>query len=142
MPLALIALLLLAFAAAGCGGDDEAVPPVAPGAETEPIAPGTETDAESPAGEGDRVQITSCEPVEDAGGGRYEIAGVGTVVVRQEDGRLQLDSVEPAEGWRHEVDDREDDEIEVEFFRDGERLDFELELDDGRLRAEICPDDD
>jgi hypothetical protein len=135
-------MLLLATFVAACGGDDETVPPVAPGAGTEPIAPEAETEAQTAPGDGDRSAITSCEPVEDAGGGRYEIEGVGTVVVRRDGDRLAFDSVEPAEGWDYELDDRERDEVEVEFFRDGERLDFEVELDDGRIEAEICPDDD
>ncbi len=44
-----------------------------------------------------------------------------------------------ADGWRAyvdvDVDDR--DEVEVDFARDGERWDFEVEIDDGRLELEI-----
>jgi hypothetical protein len=41
-----------------------------------------------------------------------------------------------------EVTDQEDDEVEIEFRRGGEEVDLEVEIDDGRVEAEVCVDDD
>ncbi|WP_158220760.1 hypothetical protein [Mycobacterium lehmannii] len=48
----------------------------------------------------------------------------------------------PAEGWTHQVDDQEPEEVEISFRRGAEDLDLEIEVDDGRLEVSICNDDD
>lgn len=62
--------------------------------------------------------------------------------MRSKGDRLVLGEVVPAEGWTYEVDDQDDDEVEIEFRLDGEELDLEVELHDGRVEARICADDD
>ncbi|TKJ20923.1 hypothetical protein [Blastococcus sp. CCUG 61487] len=64
------------------------------------------------------------------------------MTVTREGERLVLGEVVPAEGWTAVEIDRDDDEVEVEFRGDGIELDFEAEIDDGRLEVEVCNDDD
>jgi hypothetical protein len=136
-------LLLLGLVLAGCGGgDDDAGPDAQPPAEPPATETnGAETDA-APSLPGPHPTPETCQDVPDAGEGHYEIAGIGVVVIAREGERLRLESVETVEGWQHRVDDAGDAEIEVDFLRDGERLEFEAELEDGRIEAEVCPSDD
>ncbi len=86
-----------------------------------------------------RNQCVRLEPAPD---GRYQVYDAGSAVVTFADGRLTLESVTPAEGWTHQVDDQEPEEVEISFRRGAEDLDLEIEVDDGRLEVSICNDDD
>ncbi|MGV0838310.1 hypothetical protein [Mycolicibacterium thermoresistibile] len=101
--------------------------------------PGTPAQADGAPARPARDQCVRIDPAPD---GRYQVFDAGTAVVTFADGRLTLESVTPAEGWTHQVDDQEPDEVEIEFRRDAEQLDLELEVDDGRLEVKICNDDD
>src|SRR5690606_40349133 len=83
-----------------------------------------------------------CVRIDPAPDGRYQVFEAGSAVVTFADGRLTVESVTPAEGWTHQVDEREPGEVEIEFRRDAEQLDLELDVDDGRLEVKICNDDD
>jgi hypothetical protein len=129
---------MFALALSGCGGDEPAAtapqqqpaaPPPAPQAPTGRPAPGT------------------CVLVQAGAGDQYTVADAGTAVAGREGDRLVLGQVSPAPGWTHEVTDQEvtdqeDDEVEIEFRRGGEEVDLEVEIDDGRVEAEVCVDDD
>jgi hypothetical protein len=129
-----------------CGSDAEPEPqtvtettaaPAATAPAVEPVAPAQ--DAPQMPG---RPALNQCVAVDPAPDGRYQVFDAGSAVVTFADGRLTLESVTPAEGWTHRVDDQEPDEVEIEFQRAAEELDLELEVDDGRLEVTICNDDD
>ncbi|WP_409332789.1 hypothetical protein [Trujillonella humicola] len=160
-----------ALVLAACGGDDggggtggggelpqttDGTQP-APGSPEQP-APGTGTQDDDAAG-GDaaggdaaggdaaglppRPQPGSCVDIPVPDDGVYTVYDAGTAVVRFEDGRLVLGEVRAAEGWTARVDDEEPDEVEIDFRRSADEvLDLEVEIDDGRVEAEICNDDD
>lgn len=86
-----------------------------------------------------RDQCVRLDPAPD---GRYQVYDAGTAVVTFADGRLTLESVTPAEGWTHRVDDQHPEEVEISFRRGTEDLDLEIEVDDGRVEVSICNDDD
>ncbi|WP_432547247.1 hypothetical protein [Kineococcus sp. SYSU DK004] len=159
--LALPAAVLLLLPA--CGGDDAAAPAgdavtLSPGEQgadpasptTSPDdSPGTSPDS-SPEGApaapaapaGPRPASGTCTDVPVPEDGRYVVADAGSAVVPFTDGRLSLADVRAAGGWTTEVDVDDDDEVEVEWRRGQERLDLEVELDDGRVTAQLCADDD
>lgn len=102
----------------------------------QPAAP--QTGAAAPA----RPARDQCVRVDPAPDGRYQVFDAGTAVVTFADGRLTLQSVTPADGWTHRVEDQESEEVEIAFRRGAEELDLEVEIDDGRLEVSICNDDD
>lgn len=141
-PLLLAPVAVLALAA--CGGGDGATDTAAgssstaPSASSEaPPAAGSSTPADA-----DRPAPGSCVDLPEAPDGRYTVADAGTVTVDRDGDRLVLAAANPAEGWTADEVDRDDDEVEVEFRGDGVELDFEAEIDDGRLDVEVCSDDD
>ena len=93
------------------------------------------------------LKIDVCDTVVDPQGDVYQVGDAGEVEVRRgtddddDDGGstyLELLDVRPNDGWTHEVEDDDDDEIEV-VFRSGDReVKFDLEVDDGRAEAKIC----
>jgi len=139
------ALLLVA-----CGSSDQTESTVTV---TEPAATTEATTTTGPAGPGEqnappadgtpmRPARDQCVRIDPAPDGRYQVFEAGSAVVTFADGRLTVESVTPAEGWTHQVDEREPGEVEIEFRRDAEQLDLELDVDDGRLEVKICNDDD
>ncbi|MQA15833.1 MAG: hypothetical protein GEV09_17245 [Pseudonocardiaceae bacterium] len=81
--------------------------------------------------------------VPEARDGVYTVFEAGTAVVRREGDRLVLGEIRTNPGWTSRVDDDGSEEVESDFRRDGEdALDLEVEIDDGRVEAEICADDD
>ncbi|MDQ2636877.1 MAG: hypothetical protein M3Y83_08390, partial [Actinomycetota bacterium] len=128
----------------GCGSSGESQSTVTV---TEP-APATVTTGEQPAAPQPgaaapaRPARDQCVRVDPAPDGRYQVFDAGSAVVTFADGRLTLQSVTPADGWTHRVDDQEPEEVEIAFRRGAEELDLEVEVDDGRLEVEICNDDD
>src|SRR5690606_35628303 len=62
----------------------------------------------------------------------------GDVTLRVEGDRLVLVDVQPSDGWTHRVDEDDDDEIEIDFRDNGREIDFEAEIDDGRLKIDVC----
>lgn len=141
------------LALAACGSDDDssddasASPTAASSSSSSSAAAPTTTEETPPAeagapGGSGRPAPDTCIDLPEAPDGRYTIADAGTVTVTRDGDRLVLGEVSPAPGWTAEEIDVEDDEIEVEFRGDGIELDFEAEIDDGRLDVDVCHDDD
>ena len=128
---------------AGCGDDDDTTT-TAPAeqdsdAATTTYPPNGATQDGPPAGS--EQAPTGCERLEEAADGLYRFEA-GEVDMTRDGDRLVLGDVRPAEGWTHRIDDQDDADIEIDFRRDGREIDFEAELDDGRLDIEICADQD
>lgn len=153
-PAALLPVLALSVLVA-CGGDDEPESAAAstsasptseesspssapPSASDSPDASGS-PGAASP-GQVPRPQPGSCEPVAESPDGRYVVADAGEITLRMEDGALRL-NVSSSNGWSTSVHS-ENSEADVEFRQGDDELDFEAELEGGRLVLRICDDDD
>jgi hypothetical protein len=138
LPALTIALALLLSA---CGGDDENDV-----AQTETI---TETETPSPPADEPTDAATESDDDDDGRSrkacdridrtGRIDMAGAGTVRLQRSGDRLSVSNVRPGSGWRARVErDDDGDEVEVTFRGSGGEVELEAELDDGRLRAEVC----
>jgi hypothetical protein len=90
-----------------------------------------------------RPERGSCVDIPVPADGVYTVYEAGTAVVTFENGSLVLGDVTAADGWTARVDDEGADEVEIDFRRGADEvLDLEVEVDDGRVEAEICADDD
>nr|WP_090344430.1 hypothetical protein [Mycolicibacterium malmesburyense]CRL75945.1 hypothetical protein CPGR_03767 [Mycolicibacterium malmesburyense] len=117
----------------------ESAPTTQPqGGQSAPPGTAPQTGAAAPA----RPARDQCVRLEPAPDGRYQVFDAGSAVVTFADGRLTLESATPAEGWTHQVDDQEAEEVEIKFRRGAEELDLELDVDKGRLEVKVCNDDD
>jgi hypothetical protein len=94
-----------------------------------------ETDDAASAPADELVDTTRAEP------GTWPVGDAGTVTFDVVEGALTLEGYQAADGWTATVDEEESDEIEVDFTRDAQRWEFEVEIDDGRLEVEIRLDD-
>lgn len=157
---AVAAALLLA----ACGGDadetadnaEETPSPqiMVPGEETEQEAtePGADDSGDDSAGQDsgpsaqERVAGQPESPFADASGlyeprdGTWPVGDAGEVEFEADGDTVRLIDTRPAEGWEVSVDERGDDELEVDFVRDNARWEFEAEIDDGDLEIEIRQD--
>jgi hypothetical protein len=151
-----------ALALAACGGGDDSLDGASGGVDQPPATDGTQPAPDAPsqpapdagtqggggaAGEASglppRPQPGNCVRIPVPADGVYTVYEAGTAVVTFENGRLVLGEVRAAEGWNARVDDQEADEVEIDFRRSAsDVLDLEVEVDDGRVEAEICNDDD
>jgi hypothetical protein len=66
-----------------------------------------------------------------------DAGGAGTVTVAQEGGSLRLLAAEPADGWTVEVEESAGREVEVDFRRGTERVQVNVELEDGAVRERV-----
>lgn len=146
---AAVLLTVLALGALGACGDDEGDDEAAPapqtrdeeGASTTPGTPSNSPGGAQP-GQVPRPSPDSCQPVAESPDGVYTLAGIGTVTVRlAESGSGLSVDVESTGGWGTTVDS-DDDEADIEFARDGEEVDFEVDVEGGRLVIQVCDDDD
>ena len=65
-------------------------------------------------------------------------ADAGTLTVRVLDGQLVPVSIDPADGWTAtDESSPSENEIEVSFRRGGDRVDVEIEIDDGMVRVRV-----
>jgi hypothetical protein len=71
-----------------------------------------------------------------------DAAGAGTVTIAVGDNDLQLIATTPAAGWTGEVEQAAGNEIEVDFRRGGERVQVNVEIEDGAVRERIRIRDD
>jgi hypothetical protein len=83
---------------------------------------------------GEVVDLTTAVP------GTWPVGDAGTVTFSLAGGRLVLEDVSTADGWTSRIDEEDDDELEVDFERDGVSWEFEVEVDDGRLEVELRQD--
>jgi hypothetical protein len=79
---------------------------------------------------------TEAEP--DSAGGRYAVGHAGWVTVYRVGDALDLDGIQPAEGWSEEIITEQDTELVLEFTRGEEVVGFDVEVEDGLLYAEHC----
>jgi hypothetical protein len=155
---AILPVLALSFLA-GCGGDDEpadaatttsapattedstpsSAPPTTSGTPDASGSPGPSGSpgAASP-GQVPRPAAGTCEPVAESADGRYVVADAGEITLRLENGSLSL-NVSSSNGWGTSVSSG-GDEADVDFRRGEEELEFEADLEDGRLVIKICAD--
>jgi hypothetical protein len=66
----------------------------------------------------------------------FSVDGVAVVTVNVVSGQLQLIGVNLESGWNSTVEKEESDRIEIEFNNGEREAEFEIRLDDGRLRVE------
>jgi hypothetical protein len=92
---------------------------------------------------GTTVGTTVATPAPAAAGSRViDAAGAGTVTVHQAGGRLSLVSAVPATGWMVEVEQAAGREIELDFRRGGQRVQVNVEIEDGVVRERLRVRDD
>lgn len=106
---------------------------------------GTDDDGDGgDAGLPPRPARDECVDIDPPGNGRYQVYDAGRAVVRRDGGRLRVGDTAPASGWTARVTDRGgDDDVEIEFRPrgNGDVLELDVEIDDGRVEAQICADD-
>jgi hypothetical protein len=89
------------------------------------------------------VGTTVPPPAPAASGSRViDAAGAGKVTVDQTGGQLSLVSAVPATGWRVEVEQPAGREIELDFRRGGQRVQVNVEIEDGAVRERLRVRDD
>lgn len=66
----------------------------------------------------------------------------GSLEIAETSGRLELVSTSPAAGWSVEVEHAAGREVEVDFRRGGERVQVNVELEDGSVRERVRYRDD
>lgn len=71
-----------------------------------------------------------------------QAAGAGSVTVAVSANRLDVLAATPAPGWRVEVEVASGREVEVDFRRGGDRVQVNLEIEDGAVRERIRIRDD
>jgi hypothetical protein len=71
----------------------------------------------------------------------YEIGSAGSVTIVVRGTVLEVESVVPSAGWVYEVEERRDDEVEIQFRRAGheDESTFHASLHGDELRVEIDP---
>lgn len=146
-------LLMAVFILTACTGDDDEFPAAEgfqePGATATAVPAGDDdTDASDDTAASDDPDATM-EPSENEGGDGagqdasgatnvFPAGEAGEVELALDGDRLVLVEVRPSAGWSHRVDEDDDDEIEIDFHDNGREIDFEAELDDGRLKVDVC----
>ena len=113
-------------------------------------APALSSVASHGADDGDRSGTTGttagttvATPAPAAAGSRViDAAGAGTVTVDRAGGRLSLASAVPATGWTVEVEQSAGREIELDFRRGGQRVQVNVEIEDGVGRERLRVRDD
>jgi len=71
-----------------------------------------------------------------------DASGAGTVIYAVEGGSLRLVSATPASGWRVEVEQATGPEIELDFRSGTQRVQVNVELEDGQVRERVRLRDD
>jgi hypothetical protein len=81
-------------------------------------------------------------PAQGAGSRTIDAAGAGTVSVSASGGSLNLASAVPTAGWRVEVEQAAGREIEVDFRRGTQRVQVNVEFEDGAVSERVRFRDD
>jgi hypothetical protein len=77
------------------------------------------------------------EEVQHAGTQTYPVAQAGAVTVTREGGSLTVTGVTPSPGWTHQVERSSGYEVEVTFRSDGQRVDFDAEVEHDRVKTRV-----
>jgi hypothetical protein len=67
----------------------------------------------------------------------YEAGDAGKVTISNDGTTLTITVVDPADGWSHEIEVMSGREVEVDFRKGGERVQFNAELEDGEVRVRV-----
>jgi hypothetical protein len=67
----------------------------------------------------------------------YDAGEGGTVTITSNGSTLTIVSVNPAAGWAPEVEVASGREVEVDFRNGSRRIQFDAELEDGRVRIRV-----
>jgi hypothetical protein len=147
---AAVLLTVLALGALGACSDDDDPDPAASSSSkptaksSEPASPSAGTPSGSPGqaspGQVPRPEPGTCQPVAESPDGVYQVVDAGTVTLRLQDGGLSLD-VRTTGGWSVSSNSSGGD-ADVEFRRGDEEIDFEADVEGGRLVLQVCDDDD
>ncbi len=136
-----VCVAAVALVLGACGNDDavdDAAQPPPEAARDEPAAttaPPQRGITAPPTGQ----RQPGCDVLPEAVDGVYPVRDAGEIVVTREGNALWLVETRPAEGWTATGDTEDDaDDVEV-YFRSGDReIELEAEIDDGRLKVEVC----
>ena len=71
------------------------------------------------------------------GAATYEAGAAGTVTIANDGSQLTITGVEAADGWSHEIEVQIGREVEMDFRRGGDRVQFNAELEDGEVRVRV-----
>jgi hypothetical protein len=67
----------------------------------------------------------------------YQAGAAGTVTISSDGSQLTITAVDAADGWSHEIEVRTGREVEMDFRRGGDRVQFNAELEDGQVRVRV-----
>ncbi len=67
----------------------------------------------------------------------YEAGAAGTVTIANDGSKLTITGVEAADGWTHEIEVQAGREVEMDFRKGGDRVQFNAELEDGEVRVRV-----
>ncbi len=67
----------------------------------------------------------------------YEAGVAGTVTITNDGSQLTITAVDAAEGWSHEIELQVGREVEMDFRKGGDRVQFNAELEDGEVRVRV-----
>jgi hypothetical protein len=90
----------------------------------------TSSSAGSPAGSGTTGVAAPGDEV-------FDVLGAGTVTLRIDGGTLVLVDASPAQGWAVSIDSQTAAEVEIDFRSGANRIRFNGELEDGRIRPRV-----
>jgi hypothetical protein len=120
-----------------CTGDDDDFPDAEGYQEPGTTATAPSAEPDTPAATVDDDD-TSGQDTPATADNVFQAGDAGEVELAIDGDRLVLVDVRPNDGWSHRIDDDDDDEIEIDFRDNGREIDFEAELDDGRLEIDVC----
>jgi hypothetical protein len=88
--------------------------------------------------ENGRLQAEACQDLSPVGA-RFQIGSTGAVTLRPlGDEDLHISGVSPISGWRARITDNNSEDVEVLFFSNTGKVEFDAQLDDGRLEGNFC----
>lgn len=67
----------------------------------------------------------------------YEAGAAGTVTISNDGSQLSIIGVDAADGWSHEIEVQVGREVEMDFRKGGDRVQFNAELEDGEVRIRV-----
>ena len=67
----------------------------------------------------------------------YEAGAAGSVTITNDGSLLTITAVDAADGWSHEIEVQIGREVEMDFRKGGDRVQFNAELEDGQVRVRV-----
>lgn len=84
-----------------------------------------------------RLEIELDANWDDAAGGVYSLGDAGEIEIDYDGNEITLVEIRASEGWDHHIGDQASDELEIDFVRNFDQVDFDAEIDDGLLEIDI-----